>query len=69
MKTLNLASYGVEELDEVEMREVNGGIFFAAALFIAGAIAGGMIYDLINNTGEVGEAITAGGNAARGMFK
>ncbi len=27
MRNVNLASYGVEELNEVQMREVNGGFF------------------------------------------
>jgi lactobin A/cerein 7B family class IIb bacteriocin len=36
MKTLNLASYGVEEMNEVEMSEVNGGI---APLVIVAVVA------------------------------
>ena len=39
MKNVNLASYGVEELNEVQMSETNGGIF-PIALGVAAAIWG-----------------------------
>ena len=39
MKTLNLTSYGVEEINEFEMREVNGGIVIEVIAVVA-AIGG-----------------------------
>ena len=38
MKTLNLSSYDVKEMNEVQMSEVNGGV--AVTLAVIGAVAG-----------------------------
>ncbi len=54
MRNVNLASYGVEELNEVQMREVNGGGFGA---FIA--IASACIY-LYNNADDFAEGFREG---------
>jgi hypothetical protein len=53
-------------LTEAEMRVTNGGWI---GPFIIGAIVGGMIYDLVNNTDQVIEAIDRGGTAAREQFR
>lgn len=42
MKNLDLATYGVEEMNEVEMMEVDGGSWIRAAYE---AVKGGIIYD------------------------
>lgn len=42
MKNFNLNSLGVQELNNLDMKEVGGGWVWA---FIAGAIIGGMVYD------------------------
>jgi hypothetical protein len=43
MKKLDLNIYGVQEMSALEIKENNGGWIFA---FIAGAIVGGMIYEV-----------------------
>lgn len=43
MKNLDLNSIGVQEMNALEMKETDGGWVWA---FIAGAIIGGMIYDV-----------------------
>lgn len=42
MKKLDLSSFEVKELNELETKEICGGWVWA---FIAGAIVGGMVYD------------------------
>jgi hypothetical protein len=61
MKKLDSVTLGVEEMSDAQMQEVDGGIFH----LIAAAIIGGMIYDLVNNTSECGDAFSAGWAAAR----
>ena len=41
MKTLNLSPYGVEEMSEVQLSEVNGGIIWV--------IVAAVIYDIVSN--------------------
>jgi thiol:disulfide interchange protein len=43
MNALNLNALGVQELNTPETMQTNGG--FAWGAFIAGAIAGGLLYD------------------------
>ena len=62
MKNLNLNAYGVSEMRNAEMREIDGGWIIP---FILGAIVGGMIYDLVNNTAECCAAMSDGYNDAR----
>jgi hypothetical protein len=42
MGNFDLNSFAVQEINDPEMKEINGGWFWA---FIAGAILGGMVYD------------------------
>lgn len=43
MRKLNLTTYGVEEIVIREQKEINGGNPWA---FVAGALIGGMLYDV-----------------------
>lgn len=54
MKNLNLATYEVEEMSEMQMNEVNGG-WIATAI----AIAGACIY-LYNNWDDFAEGFAEG---------
>ena len=65
MKTLNLTSYGVKEIKEVEMSEVNGGFWEGLAWLIVGML----VSDLMSDPKGVGEAISAGAQAARDQFR
>ena len=47
-KTMNIKSLGLTELSQSEQKKVSGGIW----AFVAGAILGGMIYDLVFNGDE-----------------
>ncbi|MFV0392140.1 MAG: hypothetical protein ACK5KP_09705 [Paludibacteraceae bacterium] len=51
MKTLDLNTYGVQEMNAVEMRETDGGLWW-----IVGVIVGGLIYDMISNPQETAAA-------------
>ncbi|GHU87358.1 hypothetical protein FACS1894155_00230 [Bacteroidia bacterium] len=46
MNTLDLNAYGVMEMTQQEMLNKNGGWIMA---FVAGAILGGMLYQLIDD--------------------
>jgi hypothetical protein len=39
MKTLDLNAYGVHEMNDVEMKNVDGGGFFGAFLIAVGVVA------------------------------
>ncbi len=61
----NLNELGVQEMDALEMKKTDGGII----QFILGAIAGGMIYDYLNNTSECNEAMAKGMEKGSNIFE
>ena len=64
MKNLDLNAYGVEEMENVEVRETNGGIW----QFILGAILGGIISDLVLHPGDVADSYSKGAAAANAKW-
>ncbi|MFT4170498.1 MAG: hypothetical protein QM653_15370 [Dysgonomonas sp.] len=58
MNVLDLQNLGVEEMNEMEVRDIEGGWFWAA-------IAGGMVYDLVFHFDSVSKDLADGWNAAR----
>lgn len=54
MKNLDLATLGVEEMNEVEMRDVDGGILWA--------IVAALAYDIISNGPDSVASFKAGMN-------
>ena len=53
MKTLNLSSYDVKEMDETQMSEVNGGEIILLVLGIVAAVAacGMLILEVVEDIG------------------
>ena len=64
MKTLDLNAYGVEEMNQQEMGESNGGIWE----WIVGCIIGGMISDLILHPGDCANSYGCGAAAANAAW-
>ncbi|MBK3515909.1 hypothetical protein [Carboxylicivirga marina] len=52
----NLNELGVQEMDAKEVNSTVGGV----VLWVLGAIAGGMIYDYLNNSSECNAAMAEG---------
>ncbi len=64
MKNLDLNSYGVQEMNAEEIRTTEGGLFW----FILGAIAGGMIYQYIDDAGGCNDAMGKGFSKGSQIF-
>ena len=47
MRKLDVSTYGVEEMRQQEIADVNGG--FPWVPFVVGAIVGGMVYDTVKS--------------------
>lgn len=59
MKNLDLSTYGVEEMNEMQMQEVDGGIIQLLP-FVASALIGGFIYDVVSNPSDAASAFNEG---------